>query len=63
VPGHFARATIEFRPVHGDILRYEASIGRLRIAVRAASMVEFYRGVLGKVLFNDEFFFRGGAGV
>jgi hypothetical protein len=46
VPGHSARATIAFRPVHGDLLRYEASVGRLRIAARAASMVEFYRSTL-----------------
>jgi len=45
--------------VHGDILRYEASVGRLRIAARAASIVDFYRGVLGRVLFDDEAFFDG----
>jgi hypothetical protein len=44
VRGRAARATIEYRPVHGDILRYEASVGRLRIAARATSIVEFYRG-------------------
>jgi len=59
VPGHSARATIAFRPVHGDILRYEAAVGRLRIAVRAASMVEFYRRMLGRVLFEDDLFFTG----
>lgn len=59
VPGHSARATIEFRPVHGDVIRYDTSIGRLRIAARASSMVEFYRGVLGKTLFNDDCFFDG----
>lgn len=59
VQGRAARATIEYRPVHGDILRYEASVGRLRIAARAASIVEFYRCVLGKVLFKDESFFDG----
>jgi hypothetical protein len=59
VPGHAARATIQYRPVHGDILRYEASVGRLRIAARAASIVDFYRRALGTVLFNDEAFFDG----
>ena len=59
VNGQAARATIQYRPVHGDILRYEAAVGRLRIAARAASIVDFYRRVLGKVLFNDERFFDG----
>lgn len=57
VPGHSARATIQFRPVHSDVIKYDASVGRLQIAVRASSMVEFYRGVLGKTLFKDEGFF------
>jgi hypothetical protein len=61
VPGHSARATIEFRPVHGDVIRYDALVGRLRIAARASSMVEFYREVLGRTLFNDECFFDGDA--
>lgn len=59
VPGHSARTTIQFRPVHSDVISYDASVGRLRIAVRAASMVEFYRAVLGKTLFEDENFFGG----
>ena len=59
LPGHAARATIEFRPVHGDILRYEGSLSRLRIAARASTMIEFYRRALGKVLFEDETFFEG----
>jgi hypothetical protein len=59
VPGHSARATIEFRPVHGDVIRYDALVGRLRIAARASSMVEFYREVLGRTLFNDQCFFDG----
>lgn len=59
VPGHAARATISYRPVHGDLLRYDAAVGRLRIAVRAASMVAFYRRALGRVLFEDEDFFAG----
>jgi hypothetical protein len=59
IPGRDARTTIQYRPVHGDVLRYESAIGRLRIAARAATMVEFYRHVLGKVMFDDEFFFDG----
>jgi hypothetical protein len=59
VPGHSARATIQFRPVHSDVIKYDASVGRLQIAVRASSVVEFYRGVLGKTLFKDEEFFGG----
>ena len=59
LPGHTVRALIPFRPVHGDILRYEVSHGRLRIAARAPSMIEFYRVTLGSVLFGDEDFFSG----
>lgn len=61
VSGHSARAVIPFRPVHGDILRYEVSLGRLRVAARVPSMVEFYRATLGRVLFGDDDFFRGDA--
>jgi hypothetical protein len=59
IPGQSARATIQYRPVHADILRYEASVGRLRIAARATSMVDFYRRTLGAVLFGDDAFFDG----
>jgi hypothetical protein len=59
IRGRDARATIEYRPVHGDLLRYEPSVGRLRIAARSASIVEFYRTALGKILFEDECFFDG----
>lgn len=59
VRGRAARATIEYRPVHADILRYDAAVGRLRIAARAASVVEFYRRTLGRLLFDDELFFAG----
>ena len=38
VQGRAARATIQFHPVHGDVIRYDASVGRLRIAARASSM-------------------------
>jgi|GEM_PF-5309344 len=59
VAGHSARATIAYRPVHGDLLRYDTAVGRLRIAARAASFVEFYRRTFGRVLFDDEDFFTG----
>jgi hypothetical protein len=61
VPGHGARATIAYRPVHADTLRYDASVGRLRISVRASSMVEYYRKALGRALFGDPMFFTGEA--
>ena len=59
VRGSQARATIEYRPVHADVVRYEPAFGRLRIAARAASVVEFYRRAFGRVLFDDEMFFMG----
>jgi len=59
VPGHSARATIQFRPVHDDGIRYDAAVGRLRIAARAATIIDFYREVLGQVLFDDGAFFDG----
>jgi hypothetical protein len=59
LPGSAARATIKYRPVHADLARYEPSIGRLRITARASSMVEFYRKIFGRVLFNDDLFFYG----
>ena len=59
VPGHSARAPIQFRSVHGDVIRYDSDAGHLRIAARAPTIVEFYREHLGKVLFNDELFFHG----
>jgi hypothetical protein len=61
LPGASGRATIEYRPVHTDLIRYEASLGRLRITARAASIVDFYRRVFGRVLFDDEGFFDGDA--
>lgn len=61
VPGHTGRATIAYRPVHADILRYDSTVGRLRIAARSASMVEVYRRVAGELLFDDESFFAGDA--
>jgi len=61
IPGQVGRTTIEYRPVHADILRYESAFGRLRIAARVPSVVEFYRRTLGRVLFSDEDFFSGDA--
>lgn len=55
--GEAARAPLEFRPVHGDVLRYETSTGRLRIAARAPTIVEFYRRTLGELVFGDPEFF------
>ena len=34
-------------------------VGRLRIAARAASIIDFYRRTLGHILFGDERFFTG----
>jgi hypothetical protein len=59
VPGRAAHAPIEYRPVHVDLLRYDTSLGHLRIFARAASIVDFYRRMLGRVLFADESFFDG----
>lgn len=59
IPGSPGRAPIKYRPVHSDLLRYEESLGRLRITVRAASMVEVYRKLAGRVLFGDNNFFDG----
>lgn len=57
VSGRRARATIEYRPVHGDLLRYDPATGRLRVYVRIAAFVDVYRQMLGEVLFGDEDFF------
>jgi len=61
LPGQAARTLIPHRLVHGDLLRYEAGLGRLRIAARTSSMVEFYRTTLGTVLFDDADFFTSDA--
>ncbi len=61
IPGQVARRLIPHRPVHGDLLRYESNLGRLRIAARTTSMVECYRKILGEVLFNDPEFFKDDA--
>lgn len=59
VPGATARAKIQYRPVHADLVRYEPDLGRLRITARAASIVEFYRKVFGRVFFDDDSYFGG----
>lgn len=57
--GSASRAKIQYRPVHADLVRYEATLGRLRITARAASIIQFYRKIFGRVLFQDEAFFDG----
>lgn len=57
--GSTSRAKIQYRPVHADLVRYEPTLGRLRITARAASIVQFYRKIFGHVLFEDEAFFDG----
>lgn len=61
VRGSQARATIEYWPVHSDIVRYEPVLGRLQVNARAASIVQFYRRAFGLALFDDETFFTGAA--
>ena len=59
VPGRrSSRATIAYTPVLADSLRYDAVLGRLRVASRSASMVPVYRRLMGLTLFNDEAFFN-----
>lgn len=57
--GSTSRAKIQYRPVHADFVRYEPTLGRLRITARAASIVLYYRNIFGRVLFEDEAFFDG----
>lgn len=57
--GATSRATIQYRPIHADFIRYEPELARLRINARAASIVQFYRKIFGHVLFEDEAFFGG----
>ncbi|MGZ3617389.1 MAG: hypothetical protein ACXVAV_10325, partial [Ktedonobacteraceae bacterium] len=54
-----SRVKIQYRPVHTDLIRYEPTLGRLRITARAASIVQCYRRIFGGVLFGDETFFDG----
>ena len=57
--GSTSRAKIQYRPVHADFVRYEPALGRLRITARAASIVQVYCKIFGRVLFEDEAFFHG----
>lgn len=53
------RAAIQIRPVHCDIIRYDASAAWLRLSPRsaAATTVERYRRVIGEAFFDDPEFF------
>ena len=55
--GEDGRRQIRYRPVHGDIVRYDPRTGRLRVAARAPSLVAPYRRIMGAVLFEDPAFF------
>jgi hypothetical protein len=57
--GGLGRATIEIRPVHCDIVRYDAATAWLRVSPRSASagIVERYRRVIGEAFFGDPDFF------
>jgi len=57
VDGVPSRAKIQYRPVHADFVRYEPELGRIRITARAASIVQFYSKIFGRILFDDEAFF------
>jgi hypothetical protein len=57
VEGSAARTRIEFRPVHADLIRYDAATGRLRIAASSPALVEHYRTLMGAILFDDASFF------
>lgn len=59
VDGSTARSRIRFRPVHCDVLRYEAASGRLQVAARRAGIVNVYPRLLGQALFEDRSFFDG----
>lgn len=61
VDGGAARSRIRFRPVHCDVLRYEAAAGRLQIAARRATLVDTYLRLAGEALFEDPTFFVGDA--
>lgn len=56
-PDSDERTMIAFRPVHSDIVRYDAMTGRLRISARAATLVDFLRVAFGAALFDDASFF------
>jgi len=53
------RRTMELRPAHCDVVRYESRGSWLRISPRSGSgrILDEYRRLLGQVLFDDEEFF------
>ena len=61
VEGNSARSMIEYRPVHCDVIRYEAAAGRLQLAARRARLVDSYVRLVGEALFGDPTFFVGEA--
>ena len=61
VDGSSARSMIEYRPVHCDVIRYDAVSGRLQVAARRAALVNTYVRLVGEALFEDPTFFVGEA--
>ena len=61
VDGSVARSRFAFRPVHCDVIRYDAVTGRMQVAARRASMVTTYVQLMGDALFDDPTFFVGDA--
>lgn len=61
VEGNSARSMIQFRPVHCDLIRYDAVSGRLQIAAKRAGMVRQYVRLSGEAFFGDPAFFDGEA--
>lgn len=59
VAGSDARSMIEYRPVHCDVIRYEAAGGRLQIAARRATLIDAYVCLVGEALFDVGTFFVG----
>jgi hypothetical protein len=52
-----ARFRRPIRMAHCDSIRYDTTLGRLRIAARSAPMINFYRALFGKIFFGDSNFF------
>lgn len=61
VDGGSTRSKIQYRPVHCDVVRYEAATGRLQIAARRAGLVQSYVRLAGQAIFEDPTFFVGEA--
>lgn len=53
------RGVIRFRPVHDDILRFDAATGRLRIVARSSRLAAPYAHMAGSAFFSDPEFFCG----